>query len=107
MWDKGGIGSDPDLLRVEAANLFVAYQGVDTARPGNRLGVIHFGGSSQLIVPLTLLDSAEQRQKVRAAIANPRRMAWTDPLEEEVRVTGTEAEPLIRTEQQRSISPLR
>jgi hypothetical protein len=81
MWDKGGVGSDPDLLRVEAANLFIAYLGADVARTGNRLGVIHFGGSSELVIPLTPLDSAEQRQAIRAAIANPRRMDWTDPLE--------------------------
>ena len=81
MWDKDGVGSDPDLLRVQAANLFIAYLGVDTARTGNRLGIIHFGGSSELVVPLTPLDSAERRQTIRAAIADPRRMDWTDPLE--------------------------
>jgi hypothetical protein len=81
MWDKGGVGSDPDLLRVQAANLFIAYLGVDTARTGNRLGIIHFGGSSELVVPLTPLNSAGRRQAIRAAIANPHRLNWTDPLE--------------------------
>ena len=81
MWDKGGVGSDPGLLRVQAANLFVAYLGVDTTREGNRLGVIHFGGRSELVVPLTPLDSPERRQAIRTAIANPHRMEWTDPLE--------------------------
>ena len=81
MWDKDGVGSDPDLLRVQAANLFVAYLGVDTARIGNRLGVIHFGGESVLVAPLTLLDSTGRRQAIRAAIANPHRLDWTDPLE--------------------------
>lgn len=81
MWDKGGVGSDPDLLRVQAANLFIAYLGVDTARAGSRLGVIHFGGESVLAVPLTLLDSTERRQAIREAIADPQRMDWTDPLE--------------------------
>jgi len=80
MWDKGGVGSDPDLLRVQAAHLFIAYLGVDTARSGNRLGVIHFGGESVLAVPLTPLDSARRRQAIRSAIANPPRMDWTDPL---------------------------
>ena len=81
MWDKGGVGSDPDLLRVQAANLFIAYLGVDTARAGSRLGVIHFGGESVLAVPLTLLDSSERRQAIREAIADPQRIDWTDPLE--------------------------
>jgi hypothetical protein len=80
MWDKGGVGSDPGMLRVEAANLFVAYLGADTARPGSRLGVIHFGGESVLAVPLTPLDSAARRRTVRAAIADSQRMGWTDPL---------------------------
>jgi len=80
MWDKGGVGSDPDLLRIEAANLLIAYLGVDSAQPGNRLGVVHFGGRSELIVPLTPLDSAGQRQAIRSAIAAPQRMGWTDPL---------------------------
>jgi hypothetical protein len=81
MWDKGGVGSDPGLLRVQAANLFVAYLGVDAARGGNRLGVVHFGGTSALVVPLTPLDSAERRQAIRDAIAQPQRMGWTDPLQ--------------------------
>jgi len=81
MWDKGGVGSDPDLLRVQAANLFIGYLGVDTARSGHRLGVVHFGGESVLVVPLTPLDTDERRQAIRAAIADPQRMDWTDPLE--------------------------
>jgi len=82
MWDKGGVGSDPDLLRVEAAHLFIAYLGVDMGWRGNRLGVIHFGGESELIVPLTSLagGDAEQREIIRRAIARPERMGWTDPL---------------------------
>lgn len=81
MWDKDGVGSDPDLLRVQAANLFIAYLGVDTARIGNRLGVIHFGGESVLVAPLMLLNSTGRRQDIRAAIADPHRLDWTDPLE--------------------------
>lgn len=81
MWDKGGVGSDPDLLRVQAANLFISYLGLDTARPENRLGVINFGGESALVVPLRPLNSGERRRDIRAAIADPQRMDWTDPLE--------------------------
>jgi len=80
MWDKRGVGSDPGLLRVQAANLFIAYLGVDTARPEHRLGVVHFGGESTLAVPLTPLDSPAQRQAIRATIAAPQRLGWTDPL---------------------------
>ena len=80
MWDKGGVGSDPDLLRVQAAQLFIAYLGTDTAQAGDRLGVIHFGGESILVAPLTSLDSKAQRRAIQTAIATPQRMGWTDPL---------------------------
>ena len=81
MWDKGGIGSDPDLLRVQAANLFILYLGVDAQVTGNRLGIIHFGTTSELVVPLTPLDDAQQRATIGERIAHPQRMGWTDPLQ--------------------------
>ena len=81
MWDKGGLGSDPDLLRVQAANFFIAYLGVDAQVTGNRLGVIHFGTTSELVVPLTFLSDAQQRAAIGERIAHPQRMGWTDPLQ--------------------------
>lgn len=79
MFDKHGIGSDPELQRIEAAKLFIHYLGVDNAGADHRLGVISFGGTAECLVPLTQLGTAENRQAIADRIANPTRMAWTDP----------------------------
>lgn len=78
MWEKEGIGSDPDLLRIDAAQLFISYLGVDTAVADNRLAVVSFGTESELIVSLTSLGDQAQREAVKQAIEDPRRMGWTD-----------------------------
>lgn len=79
MWNLGGIGSDPELLRVAAADLFLSYLGVDDPRRRHRAGVIHFGGKAYLAVPLTPLDTTT-RADMRAAIAQPTPIPWTDHL---------------------------
>lgn len=79
MWNLGGIGSDPELLRVAAADLFLSYLGVDDPRRQHRAGVIHFGGKAYLAVPLTPLETAT-RADMRAAIARPTPIPWTDHL---------------------------
>lgn len=78
-WEKGGIGSDPDLLRIEAARLFITYLGVDSSGPAHRLGVVFFGGQAQLVVPLTSLADDDRRAQILQLIADPPRMGWTDP----------------------------
>jgi len=80
MFDKAGIGSDPELRRIEAARLFIHYQGVDSGMTDHRLGVIFFGGTARTVVPLTLLDYAERRAEIAGLIASPVRMQWTDPV---------------------------
>jgi len=80
MWELGSVGSDPDLLRVDAADLFISYLGVDTGTTGHLVAVVHFGTKAELVVPLTPLESADRRAAVRQAIADPGRMDWTDPL---------------------------
>jgi hypothetical protein len=80
MWEKGGMGSDPDLLRIEAARLFITYLGVDSRGPAQRLGVIFFGDEAQLVVPLTPLADEMRRTDMLRLIADPPRMGWTDPL---------------------------
>jgi len=80
MWELGGVGSDPNLLRVDAADLFISYLGVDSGTGGHRLAVVHFGSEAELAVPLTPLEGSAQRAAVRQAIADPQRMGWTDPL---------------------------
>jgi hypothetical protein len=78
MYEKEGVGSDPDLLRIEAARLFIAYLGLDSRGPAHRLGVIFFGGQAQLVVPLTPLADDARRAELFQLIADPPRMGWTD-----------------------------
>lgn len=80
MFDKGGVGSDPDLLRIAAARLFIAYLGVDEPDLIHQIGVIFFGTTATTTVPLTPLQNDAQRVQLAAAIANPPRMGWTDHL---------------------------
>lgn len=79
MFDKGGIGSDPDLRRIEAAHMFINYLGVDSGPVSHRLGVVFFGGQAQLVVPLTPLADQARRAGMETLIADPQRMDWTDP----------------------------
>ncbi len=78
MWSLNGLGSDPEMLRVAAANLFLSYLGADDSQRLHRAGVIHFGGVSELVVPLTPLDDAN-RDAIRQRIAAPIPIPWTDP----------------------------
>ena len=81
MWEKGGVGSDPHLLRLEAAGLFLSYLGLDVGRSGHRLGIIYFGTESRLVAPLTPLTDAAQRAAIREALTPPPPMGGTDPLQ--------------------------
>jgi len=80
LWDKDGVGSDPDMLRLSAVNLFLTYLGADDQQAMHRVGVIYFGGNADLIVPLTTLNQ-KTRQDIQAVIADPTPIPWTDPLE--------------------------
>ncbi|MCS7038663.1 MAG: hypothetical protein NZP34_03595, partial [Caldilineales bacterium] len=66
MWNLGGIGSDPELLRVAAADLFLSYLGVDDPRRQHRARVIHIGGKADQGVPQTPQEMATPADK-RAA----------------------------------------
>jgi len=79
MFDKDGVGSDPEQRRIEGAHLFIHSLGVDSATADHRLSVITFGGTASTVVPLTLLDSAARRQAIADRIAQPERMDWTNP----------------------------
>ncbi|MBP6470785.1 MAG: VWA domain-containing protein [Chloroflexi bacterium] len=80
MYDRGGLGSDPDLLRLDAARLFLTYLGVDEPGLLHQAGVIFFGSAAELVVPLTPLADDAQRADLFAQIANPARLGWTDHL---------------------------
>ena len=80
LFEKGGVGSDPDLLRLDAARLFISYLGVDDSRQSHRCSVIFFGETAEIVVPLTRLTSQQQRQELFGRIQEPERMGWTNPV---------------------------
>jgi hypothetical protein len=79
MYEKGGVGSDPELLRIQAAKLFISYLGVDSAGATHEVGVIFFGGEAQVAAPLTRLTDEEQRAGLTRLIEQPEQLTWTDP----------------------------
>lgn len=80
MYEKSGIGSDPNLLRIDAARLFLSYLGVDEPDVVHRAGIIFFGTGADTAVPLTPLTNDRQRTTLFAQIADPPRLGWTDHL---------------------------
>lgn len=80
MFEKDGIGSDPDLLRLDAARLFLSYLGVDERDLIHQAGVIFFGTGAETAVSLTPLTHDQNRADLFAQIADPPRMGWTDHL---------------------------
>ena len=80
MYEKGGIGSDPTFLRLDAARLFLSYLGVDEPDLTHRAGVIFFGSTAETAVSLTPLTGDHQRTRLFAQLADPPRMGWTDHL---------------------------
>lgn len=80
MFEKDGIGSDPDLLRLDAARLFLTYLGIDERDVPHQAGIIFFGSEAETVVPLTPLTTEAQRAQLFAQIANPPRQGWTDHL---------------------------
>jgi hypothetical protein len=84
MSDKGGLGSDPLELRVDAARLLISYLGVDSGDAVARdaahaAAIIHFGAQPRLSAPLTPLDDAGRRALLER-LASPDMLGWTDPL---------------------------
>lgn len=77
LWELGGIGSDPKMLRIDAARLFINTLGVDQDL-AYRLGSIAFGTDDRLTAPLTPLTDTRQRQALLEAVADPQPMGWTD-----------------------------
>lgn len=79
LWELGGIGSDPQMLRMEGAHLFATYLGVDSQDRNYRLGLIFFGTHPMLLVPLTSLTDAAERQVLLSTLSQqPEPMGWTD-----------------------------
>lgn len=79
MWDCDGIGTDPELLRVDATRLFINTLGADSSAR-YRLALLHFGGAVAQVAPLTDLADAAARQTLLAAASHPKPLRWTDHL---------------------------
>ncbi|GAB4569772.1 MAG: hypothetical protein Kow0047_23110 [Anaerolineae bacterium] len=81
MWEcDGKIGSDPEGLRVDGARLFISYLGADSAESPHRLSLIHFGGVTRPIAPLTDLSDAAARSHLWQLAGQIEPIPWTDPL---------------------------
>ena len=80
MFEKDGVGSDPKLLRLDAARLFLSYLGVDEPEQIHQAAVIFFGSQAETAVPLTPLTHDELRRQLFTQIAHPERLGWTDHL---------------------------
>ncbi|MCA9972497.1 MAG: VWA domain-containing protein, partial [Anaerolineales bacterium] len=81
MFEMGGIGADPDLLRLDAARLFISYLGVDQNRAVHQCGVIFFGSQADVVVPLTPLTDDSRRAELFSLLGEPDRMGWSDHAE--------------------------
>jgi hypothetical protein len=80
LWDCDGVGTDPDQLRVDAAQLFINYLGADLGSGRYRLALLHFGGTARLMAPLTDLSDTSAREQLLTVARNPEPIGWTDPL---------------------------
>lgn len=79
MWDCDGIGTDPELLRADAARLFITTLGADSSAR-YRLALLHFGGQVTPVAPLTDLADETARQALLEAAGQPQPIRWTDHL---------------------------
>lgn len=101
MFEKDGVGSDPDRLRLDAARLFLSYLGVDEQDLTHQAGVIFFGTGAETAVPLTPLTDDQKRADLFAQIADPPRMGWTDHLtalqlaKQEIEASEEQSRPVI------------
>ena len=74
-----GVGTDPELLRVQAGAFFINYLGAESGQAQHRLGVLHFGGQVQPVAPLTDLADVNARRRLLDAIERVQPIPWTDP----------------------------
>lgn len=81
MFDRDGVGSDPELLRMAAARLFIEYLGVDDGRFHPLCGIIFFGTDARLMSPPVPLAGTSERTSLIQLLGEPERQGWTDHLE--------------------------
>jgi len=75
LWMMGGVGSDPQQLRMAAARMFAARLAVEPQWQA-RLGLVYFGTEAKLVLPLSSIDQPDTQQKINALTAT--KMGWTD-----------------------------
>ena len=77
-YDRAGVGTDPDFLRIAAARLLLAYLGVADGEQTHYGSVIFFGTTAVSITPPTPLNDASQRAAIFNQIDSPPPLGWTD-----------------------------
>lgn len=65
--------NDPQRLRVEAAKAFI-----DAAQPGDEIGVVDFADDARLLAAVTLIQSAADRNALKAAVDGVRASGSTN-----------------------------
>ena len=93
MFDKGGVGTDPEQLRMAAARLFIEYLGIDDNRFHPSCGLIFFGSEAHQVAPLTPLADSAGRRSLRLDGLLKARRGHTS-LAEVARVAGSAAAAL-------------
>lgn len=80
LWELNGVGTDPAMMRMEAARLLASYLGVDGPLSDYRLGLIYFGTAPKLVMPLTSLTKNPGGREAALDTLNhpPESMGWTD-----------------------------
>ena len=78
MSELGGVGSDPEGLRFEAAKLFIAY--LSETVPNHQVGIIFFGSEPEVIAELTSLKNISERQALSNKLTSTELLGWTNPL---------------------------
>lgn len=78
LFELGGVGSDPDQLRMAAARVVAERLGDGGPLPVYRLGVVAFGTHAALHMPLTPLHAPDRRQAAADRLAHATPMGWTD-----------------------------
>ncbi|MBK7217604.1 MAG: VWA domain-containing protein [Candidatus Promineofilum sp.] len=65
--------NDPQGLRLEAAKAFI-----DAAQPGDEIGVVDFADDARLLAPVTLIQSAANRNTLKSAVDQVRASGSTN-----------------------------
>jgi hypothetical protein len=77
-YDRAGMGTDPDFLRITAARLLLTYLGAAGGEQTHYGSVIFFGTVAEEVVTAVPLDQPQQREAIFNRIDAPPPLGWTD-----------------------------